>query len=446
MRQSRFFMTTVLASSLLWAGGLSAQTLNEAVRKTLLEHPTIEAAEARLGVSSEDVREQRSGYFPNLSLSATGGRMFGDNSTTRGLVTTRGEAYSGFGEGSATLRQPILGMFQVDQKVGAAQMREAASIETLQSEIEAVAFRGVEAYLEVLRTAEILRGVDEQLSKARDFKTRIQSGVDDGANTESDLQQAKDIMLLLEGVRDDYEAQSQSAAALYFEAFGMMPSDDIARPNVLMAVIPEDVNAAIQQAKKNDPLLASTLLQARAYDHDVNAERLEYLPELNGELSYLKSDKRDEIGGEVVDARALLKLSWDFETGLGQSARIKKKKFEQVETTARLRDLERQIERGVRVSYAEHKNAYNQFKLSEKRHALAHDLFKTYEAQFEGAVVPLLQLMQADNQLFTAHLEKINADYRVLTAQYSVLASLGMLRDEIFAEAPPVNTADIQTP
>ena len=51
-----------------------------------------------------------------------------------------------------------------------------------------------------------------------------------------------------------------------------------------------------------------------------------------------------------------------------------------------------------------------------------------------------------DNQLFTAHLEKINADYRVLTAQYAVLASLGMLRDEIFAETPPVVSADTQTP
>lgn len=436
MRQSQFVITVLLASSVLWTGTGYAQTLNEAVQKTLQEHPTIGAAEARLGFNSQEVREQKSGYFPNLSLSASGGRIFGDNSTTRGLVTSRGEAYSGYGEGSATLRQPILGLWQAGQRVGGAKMREAASVETVQSAIETLALRGAQIYLGVLRTDEILEKASAQLSKARDFKSRIQSGVEDGANTEADLQQAKDIILLLEGVRDDYDAQSQSAAAQYYEVFGDMPSNSVVKPDVLMTSIPEDLESAVNRAKKNNPAMMSALLQARAYDYDVNAERLGYLPNLDGELSYLKSDKEDDIGGEIVDAKALLKLSWDFETGGGQSARIKKKKFEQIEAIARLRDLERQIERDVRLSYAEHKNAHSQFKLSKKRHALAHDLFKTYENQFEAASVPLLQLMQADNQLFTSHLEKINADYRVLIAQYSVLASLGMLRDEVFAQVP----------
>ena len=59
------------------------------------------------------------------------------------------------------------------------------------------------------------------------------------------------------------------------------------------------------------------------------------------------------------------------------------------------------------------------------------DLVRTYEKQFEAAKVTLLNLLQAENTHFNAKLGAMNADYRHLAAQYSVLANTGHLQEAL---------------
>lgn len=93
-----------------------------------------------------------------------------------------------------------------------------------------------------------------------------------------------------------------------------------------------------------------------------------------------------------------------------------------------MNDTRGQIERDVKLSYAEYDTAGKQLELLGQRRELNEKLFKTYQAQFEGGKVNLLQLMQADNQLFNTKLEGINGRYRLMNAQYGVLASMGDLQ------------------
>ncbi len=64
----------------------------------------------------------------------------------------------------------------------------------------------------------------------------------------------------------------------------------------------------------------------------------------------------------------------------------------------------------------------------KKRYDLNKKLYDTYEVQFEGARISLLQLMQSDNQLLLTQLETMNARSRVNLAKYSILASMGLLQ------------------
>src|SRR5688572_23342839 len=84
-----------------------AEALSGPVESALAAHPSIEAAQAAKKVAEEKESEERSDYFPTVSANVAGGRMFGDNSTSRGLNVTRGTAYSWLWEGSAQLNQPI---------------------------------------------------------------------------------------------------------------------------------------------------------------------------------------------------------------------------------------------------------------------------------------------------------------------------------------------------
>ena len=89
----------------------------------------------------------------------------------------------------------------------------------------------------------------------------------------------------------------------------------------------------------------------------------------------------------------------------------------------------------MRRAYVEYETAAKQRELAAKRTGVTRDLFHTYEKQFEASKVRLLQLMQAENQLFTSELEQINANYRVTMAEYTALASMGNLVGALHLDA-----------
>lgn len=418
----------MLASvSLLAAKTACAETVQETVDQALTAHPSIEAALAQKVIAKEEFTETRSGLFPQVSTNASAGRVFGDNSTSRGLTVDRGSAYSWFGEASAALTQPLFDGLETFNRIDAAEARSQSADYSVVDVKQNLAISAVLAHLGVMQAKEILEKTKSYYSVIEDYLDRIELMVDEGVADETEVAQAKNISLMLKSTFTDYEGQLETAYASYREITGSMPKSALVKPPTIDSMIEEDLREAIRVSKENHPLVLSGLKDLEAAGYDVKAEQAAYYPEIDGELSYLKRDQKEEIGGEVEDARALIKLSWDFETGGAQNARTKQRRAEYSEILSKNSETMRVIEGDIRRAYAEYETAKKQMELVRKREVVTEDLFEAYKTQFEGARVRLLQLMQAENQLFNAQLERIAAQYRYLSAQYTILASTGQL-------------------
>lgn len=428
--QFNLFVFSVALTGMLCIGpAAKAETIEQAVQSALTTHPGVESALQVLSIAKEQKKEAFSGYFPELSVNASAGRLFGDNATSRGLSVTRGTGYSYLGEGSLTVSQLLFDGMETPKRVEAAEIRKMSAGMDVVNVKESLAFGAVSAYLDVLRARKALQLITGHNEIVDDYLGRIRTMVDEGASDETELQQARDIQVILSGIKTDFEGQVRSAEATFAEVAGYMPPKDMSDPAGVSALLEQDVVQAVSQAKASHPSVLSAQLQSRAAAHDIDAEEGTLYPDFNGELSYLKSDKEDILGGEVVDARALVRMNWNFSTGGQQLAAIRRTKHAHKEALARMQELERRIERDVRLAYSELKTSETQVELFKKRRDLNEKLFAAYESQFEGARVKLLQLMQSHNQLFNTNLESINGKYRYLTAQYGVLASMGRLQD-----------------
>lgn len=410
--------------------------LENAMQAALNEHPSVESAIEALNASKAQRQEQFAGYFPEISVTGTAGRIYGDNSTSRGLTVDRGAAYSYLGEGSITMRQMLFDGLETPSRVEAAQNRRMSANANVFDVREALALRVAQSYINVLRSRQGLEMIVNHAQKVDDYLARIKNMVDEGASDESELQQARDIQVILAGIQADFEGQVMAAVSQFSEATGYAPQDVMAIPEEQLDVIPAEITESLSHARELHPSILAARLNAEAADADIMAEKGTLYPDVDGELSYLKSDKADEIGGEVVDARAVLRMNWNFSTGGAQLARIKRTKHAHYEALARVEEVERQIERDVRLAHSELVTSRKQLELSKKRRALNEKLFEAYEAQFEGARVNLLQLMQSHNQLFNTELEALNAKYRYLSAQYAMLASMGKLQQALNMKAP----------
>lgn len=408
-----------------------AESLRDAVQNALGHHPSIDAAQAGETYSSEERRERKADLFPQFSASATGGRMYGDNSTSRGLTTNRGQAYSWLWEGNATLTQPLFDGMETYNRIDAARARQDSAAFNVSDARENLALRAVQAYITVLQTTEAIEKIDAYKAKIADYQDRIQTMVDEGAADEAEVAQAKNVSLLLDNTLAETKAQLDAAHAAYREAVGRLPESALERPDAPDGMISASPEEALSHAKSNHPVILSAYKQMEAAGFDVDAEKGTLFPTLDGELSYLKRDQVEEIGGEVEDGRALLRMRWDFSLGGGDLARIRKTKAAYSEKLAQSQEAILEVERDIRLSYADLERTKKQKELTTDRVRILQDLFDANETQFEGARVRLLQLMQSDNQLFGAKLENMNADYGHLIAQYTALASTGRLQQAL---------------
>jgi len=411
-----------------------AETLEEAVSVTLSQHPEVDGARAAMLAAGQRQKEQKSAYMPELQVNATGGRIFGDNSTSRGLSVTRGSGYSYLWEGSVSAVQQIYDGSETHNRVRSAEAQMDAANMSLNDIRENLALRAAQTYVNLFRTRNGLDMLVKQKNSVKDYMGRISSSVDDGAADEAELQQAREVSVILDNFTADYTGQLRVLESDYNELTGHFPTEIPGLPTLSEDIIPAKAEDAIAIAKEAHPLLKAAKFASQSAKYDIRAEESTYIPKFDGELSFLKSDKDDVIGGEVEDGRAVVRMNWAFETGGGQKARIKQRLFEHKQALAKVAETERQIERDIRQAYAELETAKRQLGNQKKRQDLNKKLFDTYKIQFEGARISLLQLMQSDNQLLLTKLETLNAQSRVKLAQYSILASMGHLQQTLNIE------------
>ncbi len=413
----------------------SAQNLREAVVFALENHPSVEGA--RLGYTAAEHGKNAtfSGFFPEISIGVTAGRTFQDNATSRGLAVTRGAAYSGLGEGNITMRQMLFDGFEVRNRVRSAEARMRSLDYTLMDVEGLVTLRVVQSYVDILRIHHALRILSEQSTSIKDYEERITDMVSEGVSDEVELQQARDVAMIIDGVRSEYDGQLISARAMYAEAAGQKFMDGADHTFVSLAsFIPDDAAVAVALSKENHPALQSARMDSKAARHDMRAEHARMYPDINGELSYAKTDKKDVIGGETEDARAVIRMSWNFSTGGKEFSSVRQKRYEHYEMAAKYEALEREIERDIYQAYANYNTLERKVALAIDRVDLNEKLMAAYDAKFEGARISLLGLMRAQSQLFNARLAEIDNKYYLLSAEYGVLASLGTLKDILVSE------------
>jgi adhesin transport system outer membrane protein len=405
-----------------------AETVEEAIEAALNFHPTVKAAIANRDAEIEARKENLSEFFPKIDVRGTGGREFSNNSTSRGLNTTRGEGYSWLWDGTITMSQMLFDGFETSNRVDAAHARRVSANYNITDIREALALRTIFAYLDVMRANETLGNLQKHSKVVDDYIRRIEIMVNEGAADVTMLVKAKDIEVQLKDTLASTEGEKRTVEAQYKEIVGRAPGFPMHRPQILDGLIFADIEEAVDYAVQNHPALHVASQNANALEHEAMAEHSFWYPDLTGELSYQEKDLDDVIGGEVRDAKAVLKMNWNISVGGGQIAREKKAKKRHFESLAQKSALKGEIERDVRAAWAEMNAVREQNKLAMERVELNEQLFKASKSQFEGARIDLLALLQSDNALFNAKMGWINSKYRNLASVYAYLASAGKLQ------------------
>jgi adhesin transport system outer membrane protein len=409
---------------------LEAQPLKVAVEQTLQTSPDVlSTAHRRLSIDQE-IKQARGGYFPRIDLNLGYGRERASNPSTNFNTVSLDRREAGI-----TLNQMLFDGFFVKSEVERHTARADSAAFGVLGASENTALKVVDAYMEVLRRQELVQLTkDNQAVHQRTFD-QIKIRSDSGVGRKADMDQILARLALAQANVMAAESNSREAEITFQRVVGKMPQD-LAKPGAPDESMPKDLSSAIDVAMANHPILKSAMADVEAAQAQHRTARSLNSPKLDLELGYNDNNNIGGLRGDNESSIAMLRVRYNLYRGGSDEARIGQTASAINEASEISHKTMREVEESIRLSW----NAYTtaQERLNPlKQHSEAMDATReAYTKQFNIGQRTLLDLLDAENEYFTAHSNYITGQYIAMFGKYRVLASTGKLLESLQV-APP---------
>lgn len=415
-------------------------SLKEAVAQANATNPALRAIGDNRAAIGHEVRRAQGEFLPQLDVFVGQGFQRYSSPTTRASGTD--DDFLDREEYSAILTQRIFDGFATSSEVQRQRARVRSAAHRVFENAEVLALDAALAYLEVFRQRNLLELSRENVTIHEgilaSLKERQEAGggsVSDVAQTEARLARSKATLLTTEN-------ELRNAEAGYRRIVGDAP-EDLSIPDFDYTILPNDEEQAVQMAEKNNPTV-------RIFDADVDtaARQIDvadaaFYPQVKLEASYSYSDDADGVESWNEDVQLMLRVQWNLYRGGTDKANRRVAIARR--TQARSQRWAASIE-----AVEEMRRSWSAYTIeSEKADALgtavdfSEQTRDLYKQQFDVAQRTLLDVLDAENELFVSRGQKISADINRQAASYRILATVGSLLGNLGVPAPKASS--IQT-
>lgn len=417
-------IVAAVASALLAYQPASAQTLQEAVEQTIRTNPDVMIDVNRRLETDQNIKQARGGYLPKVDLALGAGSEWSDNITTRPGHRTLTRT-----ESSLTLTQMLYDGAGTSSEVERHTARQESAAYKVAGTSEQIGLRAVETYLDVLRRQEELILIQENLTAHEHSYDQIKIRADSGVGRKADLEQVQARLALSQANVSSAEANLRESMINFQRVVGDVPSN-LSKPASPEGV-PTDADGAVQTAWANHPILKSAKADVEATKAQTRAAEAALKPRVDLQLGTDWNNKVDGVDYHDNDAYAMVRLHYNLYHGGADQARVSETKIQTLEATEVMNRTQRQIEESTRLSWNALQTAIDRLpKLKE--HADASERTRdAYAKQFNIGQRTLLDLLDSENELYTARNDYVDAQYVELFAHYRLLADIGRLIESL---------------
>jgi adhesin transport system outer membrane protein len=435
------FAATLLVSSLL-ASGAMAQDMGTVVKLTVENNPQIGTVSANRKAVEQELRQARGLYLPQVDVVTGIGPENTNNITTRSLGNDDDTYIRS--DARISLTQRLYAGGQVTHEVERQKQRVAAAANRVSENSENIALDAVGSYLEVIRQRELFALAKQNVDFHNDILGKLQQRLNSGVGTQADVaqtraRQARSLATLSQTGNDLGDAES-----VYTRVTGQFPGE-LARPSFPVASLPQSLDQAVKMASEDAPGVHAADSDVQAAKEEIGLAEAGYLPTVNIEADAGYSENANGEDTYDHDARVLLRGRWNlFRGGIDRANRQEAVFRTHQYREQRSRVVNEQVEQARRSWFAYQSSAQRVDQLK----AAVEDLKSTrsaYQQQFDIGQRTLLDLLDAENELFTARGQLVSADINQLVSGYRLLASTGSLLKTMQIAAPSTSNPKAET-
>ena len=412
------------------AGAQSPDPLRIAVEQAINSNPEVTARFNAYRASVDAVDVARAGFLPRLDLGANVGRD-GDRITTRspeGQSLNRREA-------GLTLTQLLWDGLGTKNDVARADHDRLARYFELLDVTEQTGLEAARAHFDVQRYRRLVQLAEDNYVQHRYAYLQIQSRFKAGVGRGVDLEQAGARVALAESNLTTEVANLHDVVARYQRVVGVAPPKDLPVITMLRSGVPGTSTEAMNAAVRQSVAISAGIEALRAARAVADGRKSAYQPRVEARLRGSAGRNVDAIADRTRDTAAEIVLSWNLYNGGADQARVRQQ-TNLLSQAADLRDKAcRDTRQTTAIAYNDTKKLLDQLVYLDRNTLAIEKARDAYRQQFDIGQRSLLDLLNAENEVYTARRAYANAEYdlgfayaRTHAAMYQLGVQLGVSR------------------
>lgn len=422
-----------------------AMNLSEAIQSTVDNHPEIQAnANSRLS-SDEDVKIAKGGYLPTVDMLVGYGREHTDSPSTRAFGDHHTETLNNT-TAELRLRQMLFDGFNTPNEVARTEAVVNSRAYRLLGTAESLALRTVEVYLEVLKRRELVTLAKDNLLSHQRVNDQIGLRKERGVGSTADVDQSEARVALAQNNLYTEQVNLADAEANFFSVVGRMP-DELEAPASIKGELPADLSAARQLVMENNPYLKSAQADVQAAEKQYEVAKSPFYPRFDVELATSANDNVQGDEGHYNSWRAGVVMNYNLFNGMRDKARLQSSAHQINEAMDIRNNALRQLNENLALAWNAMENARAQTKPARDYADYTTRVREAYQQQFGLGQRSLLDLLDSDNELFTANRRYVEVHYTEEFSMYRVIAAMGELlrKQNIVVPAEAVALTEVKS-
>lgn len=421
----RFRLPYVLPLTLVISLPAYSQTLPETMQHAMGVHPEIQAGVNGRLAADKQLAAARGGYLPSVDLLAGYGREGTDNTSTRATGRHGSETLSR-GESSLRLSQMVFDGFATRSEVGRQQATVNSRAYALLGTSERTALDVAEVYIDVLRRQEMVRLAQDNLRSHERIYDQISLRSQRGVGRLADQDQAEARLAQARNNLITEQTNLADARTNFYSVAGLDPVE-LVEPAGLSGQLPATLQDARQALMANSPILRSAESDVAATEQQYEAAKSLFYPRFDAELSRNADNDIDGVNGHSNEWQAMLRMRYNLFAGGSNKADLESKSYQVNQALDIRNNAMRVLNEDLGLSWNALNNAREQLPIAREYVEYSTRVRESYQKQFSIGERTLLDLLDSENELFTASRRLTDLRYSELFTQYRIKATMGEL-------------------
>lgn len=401
-------------------------TLEETVQYVMSTNPIILQSIENYKATEYDIEMAKAAYLPSIDASVSYGRE-----KTTSATTAFQERSLNRHDREIKLTQNLFDGFGTIEDVRKQEARLAAAKANVLEKANQVSLQTTEAYLELLKQYDILKLAENNLKTHEDLHKKIKERTESGFGSKSEIDQSSGRVALANSNVIIQKSNYRDAMAKFKRYFGIDVTGEALVKPVFGYKVSSSFDEALAEANVNYPSLAVQKHNIEAVEHDVNLALKTFLPRVDLEL---RSSNNDNVAGQMGQDKtksAMFVATYNLLSGGYYLANHRKQKVNVLKEKQSSNDIKLRVKENLEYAWIAHEELQKQLPYLKAHRDYTVNTLQSYQQEFALGRRTLLDMLNTENERFTAEKEVTTSEYDLLFSNYRILEGTGALAKEL---------------